>query len=123
MDAASVSNELELTELVKRIIAGDSAAEEALIRRYHQGVAIIIDRIVRNRSVTEDIFQDTFKIVLAKVRRGELRESERLSGFVCGVARNAAIDHIRRTRHIRNLEAIGNAEHIPDPAPISLTWS
>jgi len=116
VDVVSVSNETELTELVKRIIAGDSAAEEEVVRRYNQGVAIIIDQIVRSRSVTEDVSQDTFKIVLTKVRRGDLREPERLSGFVCSVARNAALDYIRRTRHLRNQEAIGNAEQIPDPA-------
>ena len=120
MDVVSVSNETELTELVKRIIAGDSAAEEEVVRRYNQGVAIIIDQIVRSRSVTEDLSQDTFKIVLAKVRRGDLREPERLSGFVCSVARNTALDYIRRTRHLKNQEAIGKAEQIPDPAPNQL---
>jgi len=120
VNVVSVSNETELTELVKRIIAGDSAAEEEVVRRYNQGVAIIIDQIVRSRSVTEDVSQDTFKIVLAKVRRGDLREPERLSGFVCSVARNTALDYVRRTRHLKNQEAIGNAEQIPDPAPSQL---
>jgi RNA polymerase sigma-70 factor, ECF subfamily len=119
VDIVSVSNEPELTELVKRIIAGDSAAEEEVVRRYKQGVAIIIDRIVRSPSITEDVSQDTFRIVLEKVRRGDVREPERLSGFVCSVARNAAIDHIRRTK--KNFqEAIGDAEQIPDPAPSQL---
>lgn len=116
MDVVVVSNETELTELVKRITAGDSAAEEEVVRRYKQGVAIIIEQIVRSRSVTEDVSQDTFKIVLVKVRRGDLREPERLSGFVCGVARYAAIEHVRRTKHLKNQEVIANAEQIPDPA-------
>ena len=120
MDVVTVNNETELIELVKRIIAGDSAAEEEVVRRYNQGIAIIIDQIVRSRSATEDVSQDTFKIVLAKVRRGDLREPERLSGFVCSVARNAALDYIRRTRHLKNQVAIGDAEQIPDPAPSQL---
>lgn len=115
-----MTNETELTELVRRIVDGDSAAEEDLIRRYNQGVAIIIDQIVRNRSVTEDVSQETFRIVLAKVRQGDIREPERLSGFVCSVARNTALDHIRRTAHLRNHEAICNAEQIPDSAPSQL---
>lgn len=120
MDVLSVSNETELTQLVKRIMGGDSAAEAEVVRRYNQGVAIIIDQIVRSRSATEDLSQDTFKIVLTKVRRGDLREPERLSGFVRSVARNAALDYIRRTRHSTNQETIGNAEQIPDPAPNQL---
>ena len=120
MDVVSVSSETELTELVKRIIGGDSAAEAEIVRRYSQGVEIIIDQVVRSRPVTEDLSQDTFRIVLVKVRQGDLREPERLSGFVCSVARNTAIDYIRRTRHSRNQEAIGDAERFPDPAPSQL---
>lgn len=120
VDEDSVSNETELSELVKRIIAGDPAAEEEVVRRYKQGIAIITDQIVRNRSVTEDLTQDALKIILTKVRRGDLREPERLSGFVCSVARNTALDYIRRSRHLKNQEAIGNAEQIPDPAPSQL---
>ena len=120
MDVVGVSNETELTELVKRIIAGDSAAEEEIVQRYKQGVAIIIEQIVRSRSVTEDVSQETFKIVLAKVRRGDLREPARLSGFVCSVARNAAVDSIRRTRRQQNQEAIVDADQVPDPAPSQL---
>ena len=120
MDVVRVSIETELSELVKRIIAGDPTAEEELVLRYNQGVAILIDQIVRSRSATEDVSQDTFKIVLTKIRRGDLREPERLSGFVCSVARNAAIDYIRRTKHLKNQEAIGDAEQIPDPAPSQL---
>lgn len=120
VDDVSVSNQTELTELVKRVIAGDSAAEEEIVQRYKQGVAIIIDQIVRSQSVTEDLSQDTFKIVLQKVRRGDLREPERLSGFVCSVARNTAVDYIRRTRNLKKQEVIGNAECIADPAPSQL---
>lgn len=120
MDVVSLSNETELTELVKRIIAGDPSAEEEVVQRYQQGVAIIIDQILRSRSATEDVSQDTFKIVLTKIRRGDLREPERLSGFVCSVARNAAIDYIRRTKYLKNQEAVGDAEQIPDPAPNQL---
>jgi RNA polymerase sigma-70 factor (ECF subfamily) len=120
VNVVSVSIETELTELVKRIISGDSAAEEDLVRRYKQGVAMIIDQIVRSRSVTEDVSQDTFRIVLEKVRRDDLREPERLSGFVRSVARNSAIDHIRRSRYLNRQEAVGDAEQIPDPAPSPL---
>lgn len=120
MNVVRVSNETELTGLVKRIIAGDSTAEEEVVRRYKQGVAIIIDQIVRSPSVTEDVSQDTFRIVLEKIRHGDVREPERLSGFVCSVARNAAIQHIRRARRLNSQEAIGNVEQIPDPAPSQL---
>jgi RNA polymerase sigma-70 factor (ECF subfamily) len=66
------------------------------------------------------VSQDTFKKILEKIRRGELREPDRLSGFVCGVARNSAIEYIRRARRFGNQEDSDAAEHLPHPAPNQL---
>jgi RNA polymerase sigma-70 factor, ECF subfamily len=113
-------NNMELGEIVSRIMAGDPEAEEELISRYSHGVSVIIDQIVRSASAAEDVSQETFRIALEKIRRGDVRQHERLSGFICGVARNAAIDYVRRARRTTNLEDVGNAEDIPDPAPNQL---
>jgi RNA polymerase sigma-70 factor (ECF subfamily) len=120
LDLVSTNSGAEVVEIVRRILAGDSAAEEEVVRRYRHGVTVIIDHIVRRESATDDVSQETFKIVLEKLRRGDLREPERLSGFVCSVARNVALDYIRRATRFRNREEVGNAEHIPDPAPSQL---
>jgi RNA polymerase sigma-70 factor (ECF subfamily) len=110
-------NETDWFEWVRRIIAGDAWAEEELVRRYKDGIAIIIGRIVRNESATEDLSQETFRIVLKKIGNGDVHEPERLSGFICGVARNVAIEYVRRMRRATNQEEIGNAEQIPDSRP------
>jgi len=110
----------ELVDIVRRIISGDPAAEAEVVRRYEHGVTVIIDHIVRSPSATEDVFQETFRIVLEKLRRGDLRQPERLSGFVCSVAKNTAIDYIRRAKRSSSREEIGDAEHIPDAAPSQL---
>lgn len=111
------SNETDWLEWVRRITSGDAEAEEQLVYRYKDGIAIIIGRIVHNESVTEDLSQETFRIALEKIRDGDVREPERLSGFICGVARNVAIEYIRRMRRSTNQEEIGNAEEIRDPRP------
>ena len=105
---------------MRRIIAGDADAEEDLVRRYKDGIAIIIGRIVHNQSATEDLSQDTFRITLEKIRDGDVREPERLSGFISSVARNVAIEYVRRMRRLMNQEEIGNAEQIRDPQPDQL---
>jgi len=110
----------ELVDIVRRIIAGDPAAEDEVVRRYEHGVAVIIDHIVRSQSATEDVSQETFRIVLEKLRRGNLRQPERLSGFVCSVARNTAIEHIRRAKRSNSREESGDAERLPDSAPSQL---
>ena len=110
----------ELVDIVRRIIAGDTAAEDEVVRRYEHGVSVIIDQIVRSQSATEDVSQETFRIVLEKLRRGDLRQPERLSGFVCSVARNTAIDYIRRAKRLISREEIGDAELLADSAPSQL---
>lgn len=117
MNVVKASNETDWANWVWQISLGNADAEEELFRRYKDGVAIIIGSIVRNESVTEDLSQDTFRISLEKIREGDVREPERLSGFICGVARNIALGYVRRMRRLTNREGIIDAEQIRDPQP------
>jgi RNA polymerase sigma-70 factor, ECF subfamily len=114
------SSETELADMVSRIIAGDPRAEEVMVHRYKDGISIIIGQIVRNQDATEDLYQETFRIALGKIRRGDVREPERLSGFICGIARNLAIEHVRKLGKLKKQEEIEKAELISDPAPSPL---
>lgn len=99
--------------MVQRIIDGDRAAEAELVARYARGVRLIISRISSDRSVVDDLCQDTFKIALEKVRRGDVRDPERLAGFICGLARNLVVDHSRRAARTSS----GVVPDTPDPSP------
>ena len=120
MNLVIATSGTDMAEIVRRIMVGDTAAQEELVSRYSYGISVIIDRIVRSRSATEDISQETFRIALGKIRDGDVRQPERLSGFICSIARNSAIDYVRRARKTGNLEEVRNAGHIPDPAPSQL---
>lgn len=104
-------------ELAVLIQAGERSAEAELVERYSRGVSIIVGRIVADSSLTEDLCQETFCLVLEKIRRGELREPEKLSGFVCGVARNLAIDRVRQPRRTQALES-GSLVQDPKQGPL-----
>jgi RNA polymerase sigma-70 factor, ECF subfamily len=117
MELVGVSNNDELVDLVSRLVSGDSASEEEIIRRYKGGIRFVIDQIVRNEFVTADLCQDTFATVITKIRRGDLREPERLSGFVCSVARNLAIAYIRVNRREVKHQTISEIEQISDTDP------
>jgi RNA polymerase sigma-70 factor, ECF subfamily len=105
-------------DLVSRILAGDRNAEAELVERYHRGVTAIIRREVGGAvGAAEDLYQETFRIALEKIRRGDLREPEKLSGFVCAVARNLVIDYFRRASRRESLTEIEDAAPTPDPAP------
>lgn len=114
----SVINKIDsATDLVNRIRAGDLQAEAELVERYSQGVQVILRREVSNTASVEDLYQETFCIVLEKIRRGDVREPEKLSGFVLGVARNLIIDHFRRATRLANEASVDAAEPLPNPAP------
>jgi RNA polymerase sigma-70 factor (ECF subfamily) len=84
-------------DIVARIRAGDAAAESELVTRYSRGLAVILRRVTRDPAVADDLRQETFRIGLGKIRRGDLREPARLAGFLASLARNLAIDHYRRS--------------------------
>jgi RNA polymerase sigma-70 factor (ECF subfamily) len=102
---------------LRRVMRGDADAEAELYRRYRDGVAIIINQIVHNESTADDLSQETFRISLEKIRLGEVAEPARLSGFVCGVARNLALDYQRKARRSLVQEGAIDPEAIPDLQP------
>jgi RNA polymerase sigma-70 factor (ECF subfamily) len=105
VEVSQNANELESpATLVGRILSGDVSAEAELVDRYHRGVNMILLRAAGQRSIAEDLVQDTFRLSLEKIRRGDLREPEKLSGFICNIARNLAIAHFRRTSRQETLE-------------------
>src|SRR5262245_30829914 len=96
-------------DLVRLIMAGDQLAEKELVQRYSRGMSIIIRHRVKNVADVEDLCQETFRKALEKIRRGEVREPEKLSGFICSMARNLAIEHLRRLSRWES----GNADALP----------
>jgi len=116
METIAIIETCSLVDLVSRIRAGDRQAEAELVERYSRGVKIIIRREVDDAAAAEDIHQETFRIGLEKIRQGDVREPERLSGFICGVARNLVIDYFRRAARQENMTEIEEAARLPHPA-------
>ena len=107
-------------DLVSRVRAGDRQAEIELVEQYNRGVMFIIRQELGDGMVADDLYQDTFRIVIEKIRKGDLREPEKLSGFVWGVVRNLIIGHFRQAaRHERLTEAEWT-DLFPHPAPDQL---
>ena len=92
-------------DLVRRIREGDRDAEAEFIERYRRGVAVIVARASRDRSPVEDLCQDVLMTALQKIRAGAVRDSERLSGFVAGLARMHVVEHFRKESSRGAIEA------------------
>lgn len=106
--------------LVARILAGEKEAENELVRQYSRGVSILLNRATGDRSLSEDLSQETFQLTLEKIRGGEVREPEKLSGFICSLARNLATDHYRRSRRSEQVSDPNEVELIPAASPTQL---
>jgi RNA polymerase sigma-70 factor, ECF subfamily len=98
--------------LVHRILSGDTVAETELVERYSRGVYFLLSELTRDRARADDLHQETFRLVIEKVRAGELREPERLPGFIRQLAKNLFIADYRKTA-LRSMEDL---ETVPQPA-------
>lgn len=94
---SEATGELSPGELVGRIRDGDPGAEEELVTRFGEGLAFLLRRWTRDRAAAEDLYQETFRLALEKIRSGEVRDPDRLAGFLRALAKNLSIHHYRRS--------------------------
>src|SRR3954453_18894445 len=86
----------EPARLVARIQAGDRAAESELVARFSHGLLLMLRRLVQNPALADDLHQETLALVLQKIRGAEVREPEKLAGFIRSTARNLFIADRRK---------------------------
>lgn len=86
--------------LVRRIQAGDNAAEEDLVILYSKRICAIAVCHTRDREAAKDLTQEILMAVLGAVRAGRIQEGEKLAAFIQGTARNIVSNYMRsRARH------------------------
>jgi RNA polymerase sigma-70 factor (ECF subfamily) len=101
--------------LVHRIEAGTTDGLEELYRLFSKGIRFYLCRQLGPQEL-EDKVHDTFLVVVQAIRRGELREPERLMGFVRTIVRRAVAAHIdRAVQHRRDHVDADASFRIPDP--------
>jgi len=87
-------------ELVERIRSGVSDGMEDLYQLFSKGIRFYLCRQLGPQEL-DDKVHDTFVVVVQAIRRGELREPERLMGFVRTIVRRQVAAHIDRVVHSR----------------------
>lgn len=102
-----------LATLVERIQAGDRTAESELVVRFSRGLLLMLRRLVQNPALADDLHQETFSLVLAKIRRAEVREPDKLAGFIRSTARNLFIADRRKEARYHSLDDAGQEEGEP----------
>jgi RNA polymerase sigma-70 factor (ECF subfamily) len=79
---------------VKRAQEGDAAAFRAIFERYASGVRRFLRDLMRDDGAADEATQETFVRVHQKL--SSIRETDRLSSWVFGIARNVSFEHRRR---------------------------
>lgn len=90
--------------LVQQIKAGNDDGMEQLYKLFSRGIRFYLCRQLGPQEL-EDKVHDTFLIVVNAIRRGDLREPERLMGFVRTVVRRQVAAYIEQAVTTRREQA------------------
>lgn len=113
---------IEPAELVQSILDGDRQAEDAMVARYSRGVRFLLLGLTNDASRADDLHQETFRLVVEKVRAGELREPSSLPAFIRQLARNLFIaEYRKKAKSPASQSADDDVAGPPDPTPSPLT--
>ncbi len=99
------TSELTDTRLVEAYANGDNKAFDELLKRHQNRVFTYINRIVNDRDLANDIFQETFVKVITTIRQGRYVESGKFSAWLTRIAHNLIIDHFRQEKGERTVSA------------------
>jgi len=91
-------------ELVERIRLEKTDGMEELYQLFSRGIRFYLCRQLGPQEL-DDKVHDTFVVVVQAIRRGELREPERLMGFVRTIVRRQVAAHIDKVVHNRREQA------------------
>lgn len=94
--------------LIHDYIQGNELALEIIIKRHQQRLFSFIYSKVKDRNVTDDIFQDTFIKVIRTLKKGNYNEEGKFLPWVMRIAHNLIIDYFRKSNRMpkfRNTES------------------
>src|SRR5687768_10253080 len=97
------------SELIARAQTGDGSAQEALVRQFSPMVFRLISRFFRSREDVEDLAQNVFLKVFARL--DQVRPDENFPGWLSRVTINTCYDELRKIRRRKiALETFGPNE-------------
>lgn len=96
----------------KAFLSGDNRGFEAIVVRYRENLIYFIYRYVNNLHLAEELAQDVFVEVLLHKERYNFKAS--LKTYLFTIARNKAVDYIRRHKREVLVEEFGEEYSIED---------
>jgi len=84
--------------LVKNYISGDESALASLIERHQSKIYGFIYSKINDRDLSDDIFQDTFIMVIKTLKSQSYNEEGKFLPWVMRIAHNLVVDHYRKAK-------------------------
>ena len=97
-------------ELVRLYMNGNEESLSVLVKRHKRRIFSYVYLITRNKSLTEDIFQETFFKVIQTLKREQYNEEGKFLPWVLRIAKNLIIDHFRKAKKMPGISIIRNEE-------------
>ena len=88
-------------ECYRRFLDGDDNGLIEIIDEYHEGMSLYLNSIVNNMCLADDIVQETF--VKLAIKKPPFRGKCSFKTWLFTIARNCAIDHLRKDQKISDL--------------------
>ena len=104
-------------QLISSYIAGKQHSLNILIQRHRARLLAFIISKVRNKSLAEDILQETFIKVMDTLQNGKYNEQGKFLPWVMRIAHNLSIDYFRKinkTKFVRSSEDFNIFDIIKD---------
>lgn len=95
-------------ELFRAYLDGDNASFDLIIKEYRENLIFFIMRYVRSVSIAEEIAQDAFVELL--INKNRYNFSCTLKTYLFTIAKNKAINYLRRRKHVADDEIDPNTE-------------
>ena len=92
-------------ELVKNYINGDNSSFEVLLNRHKNRVFAFVMSKIKNKDLSEDIFQDTYVKVVNSLQKGKYNEEGKFLPWVMRIAHNLVIDHFRKQKKMQMIRS------------------
>ncbi len=97
------TNKLSDQELVAAFLNGNELSIETLINRHRSKVYTYIYLTIKNHSLAEDLFQETFIKVIQSLRAGKYKDNGRFLSWVIRIGHNLIIDHFRKEKQMNSI--------------------
>lgn len=106
-------------ELIDGYRSGCLLDFELLVSRYQDQIYNYVLSLVKDRQLTDDIFQDTFVKIIRTIKAGFYKDEGKFIQFAMRIAHNLVIDHFRKENRIPVVESSSEDYNYLDNAPIT----